>query len=471
MTRWLQSSRTRWALGVAVVVLAVFGIVIFIRSPSGVQLNANSPSAGTSPTDTVSASGPGAVTGSSTPASSGASGTATSPATSPSKTTGRSSPGAAGTGQIPKASGSSSAAGQSGGQRPAGSNGPAPASTVPPAVQPDPIPIAVPAGTPIPPGQSTFSTQVVLSGVIGPSTASGFVTTTVGCPPGNVSLGGGVKTVPPPDSGQPSPLHLDGSFPSDASGHPVADGASSTYWTAIVEEGASVDSANGRTRTYVFAICGGGGGALSTIVKVSTVQGPFGASGIVTTTATCPAGTILVGGGANTVPGNQSVGGQQPSPLHLVGSLPSDAAGNPVPRSGASPQSWTASAEEGADTSSANPPISTTTAAFAICASGDAISSSSVVAVTAPGPTTASGYVTATASCPPGTVLLGGGSHANAPPGTGQPSPFHLDGNYPSDGSGNPVTVPSSVDSWSVVSETGAGLPGATTSVYAICGS
>ena len=121
--------------------------------------------------------------------------------------------------------------------------------------------------------------------------------------------------------------------------HPVADGASSTYWTAIVEEGASVDSANGHTRTYVFAICGGGGGALSTIVKVSTVQGPFGASGIVTTTATCPAGTILVGGGANTVPGNQSVGGQQPSPLHLVGSLPSDAAGNPVPRSGASPQS------------------------------------------------------------------------------------------------------------------------------------
>ena len=57
------------------------------------------------------------------------------------------------------------------------------------------------------------------------------------------------------------------------------------------------------------------------------------------------------------------------------------------------------------------------------------------------------------------------------PCGTSQPSPFHLDGNYPSDGSGNPVTVPSSVDSWSVVSETGGGFPGATTSVYAICGS
>jgi len=329
----------------------------------------------------------------------------------------------------------------------------------------------VPAGTPIPPGQSAFSTQVVLSGVIGPSTASGFVTTTVACPPGNVSLGGGVKTVPPPDSAQPSPLHVDGSFPSDASGHPVADGASSTHWTAIVEEGASVDSANGHTRTYVFAICGGGGGALSTIVKASTVQGPFGASGIVTTTATCPAGTILVGGGANTVPGNQSVAGQQPSPLHLVGSLPSDAAGNPVPGTGASPQSWTASAEEGADTSSANPPIPTTTTAFVICASGGALSGSGVVAMTTPGPTTGGGYVTATASCPPGTVLLGGGSYANAPPGTSQPSPFHLDGNYPSDGSGNPVTVPSSVDSWSVVSQTGAGFPGATTSVYAICGS
>ena len=94
-----------------------------------------------------------------------------------------------------------------------------------------------------------------------------------------------------------------------------------------------------------------------------------------------------------------------------------------------------------------------------------------MVAVRTPGPAAAGGYVTATASCPPGTVLLGGGSYANAPPGTSQPSPFHLDGNYPSDGSGNPVTMPSSVDSWSVVSETGAGFPGATTSVYAICGS
>src|SRR5437660_1413202 len=189
MMHWLQSSRTRWGLGIAVVMLAVFGIVIFMRSPSGVQLNANSPSTGTtpSPTDTASATEPGAVTGSSTAAASGASGTATSPTTSSSKATGRSSTGAATT------------------------------------------------------------------------------------------------------------------------GHPVADGASSTHWTAIVEEGASVDSVNGHTRTYVFAICGGGGGALSTIVKASTVQGPFGASGIVTTTATCPAGTILVGGGANTVPGNQSV--------------------------------------------------------------------------------------------------------------------------------------------------------------------
>src|SRR6266480_5956694 len=292
MMHWLHSSRTRWALGLAVVVLAVVGIVIFIRSPSGVQLNANSPSTGStpSPADAASATEPGAVTGSSTPAPGGISGTARSPATSPSKATGRSSTGAATTGQ-PKNSSSSGAAGQPGGQRPGGTNGPAPGSTVPPAVQPDPIPIVVPAGTPIPSGQSAFSTQVVLSGVIGPSTASGFVTSTVACPPGNVSLGGGVKTVPPPDSAQPSPLHVDGSFPSDASGHPVADGASSTHWTAIVEEGASVDSANGHTRTYVFAICGGGGGALSTIVKASTVQGPFGASGIVTTTATCPAGT------------------------------------------------------------------------------------------------------------------------------------------------------------------------------------
>src|SRR5205085_6886846 len=53
MMLWLQSSRTRWALGIAVVVLAVFGMVIFLRSPSGVQLNA-APTVTPSPTDTAS---------------------------------------------------------------------------------------------------------------------------------------------------------------------------------------------------------------------------------------------------------------------------------------------------------------------------------------------------------------------------------------------------------------------------------
>jgi hypothetical protein len=464
-------------MGIAVLMVAVFGIAIGLHGGRrGVQLNAGSTPGGTTPSAGDSSAGaqPSVVTGSPAPAPAGGSGTVPSPTKSPAKATGRSSTGAATPGQgsgLPRSSSPPNGVGAQGAQRPAGTDGPAPASTVPPEVQPTSVPIVVPTGTPIPPGQAAFSTEVVFSGVIGPSTASGFGMTTVACPPGTVSLGGGVRTVPPPDSAQPSPLHVDGSFPSDASGHPVADGASSTLWTAIVEEGAPVDSPTAHTRSYAFAVCGGGGGSLSTIVKVSTVQGPFRASGIVTTTATCPAGTFLVGGGANTVPGNQTIAGQQPSPLHLVGSLPSDAAGNPVTSTGPSPQSWTASAEEGADTSSFNPPIPNTTSAFAICASGSALSGSGVVAVTAPGPTTASGYVTATASCPPGTVLLGGGSYANAPPGTGQPSPFHLDGSYPSDGTGNPVSTPSSVDSWSVVSETGNGFPGATTSVYAMCGS
>src|SRR5437868_9008903 len=162
MMLWLQSSRTRWALGIAVVVLAVFGMVIFLRSPSGVQLNA-APTVTPSPTDTASGTEPGLVTDSSTPASGGVSGAATSPTSPSSKATGRSSTGAATTGQSPKNPSLSSAVGQPGGQRPAGTNGPAPGSTIPPAVQPDPIPIVVPVGTPIPPGQSTFSTQVVLS--------------------------------------------------------------------------------------------------------------------------------------------------------------------------------------------------------------------------------------------------------------------------------------------------------------------
>ncbi|HLI56706.1 MAG TPA: hypothetical protein VKY26_06675, partial [Actinomycetota bacterium] len=203
-----------------------------------------------------------------TPSGSGKAAAAKSPGASPA-------PGHGPSANTPASGSSSSGPGAAG---PAGGhpgNGPAPGSTSAPSVQRSPIPIVVPTAPPLNGNPSSFAAEVVLSGVVGPASASGFVTTTAACPAGTVALGGGLKTTPPPDSGQPSPLHIDGSFPSDANGHPVADGASSAYWTAIVEEGADVNSATGQTTTYVYALCGSGGGSLATVVRVTDQPGPF----------------------------------------------------------------------------------------------------------------------------------------------------------------------------------------------------
>jgi hypothetical protein len=311
-----------------------------------------------------------------------------------------------------------------------------------------------------------FSTDVVLGAVQGPNTAAGFVTATVTCPTGSVSLGGGILTLPPPDSAQPSPLHVDGSYPSVGGGQPVANGSTASSWTAVAEEGASVGAG---TQTEGFALCGGGGGSTANLVKVKTAPGPLGGNGYVTVTVDCPAGPVLLGGGANTVAGIEGVAGGQPSPLHLVGSYPSGILGTAAPVSGSIAGSWTAVAEEGADTSSPTNP--TTTTAFAVCGLGGAISGTFVSVASTPGPSTSSGFARATATCPSGSTLLGGGAFTDAPPGTPQPSPLHLDGSFPSDSGGTAVSLPgTSVDSWSALSETGNGFAGVTTSAYAMCG-
>src|SRR5262249_11041025 len=153
---------------------------------------------------------------------------------------------------------------------------------------------------------------------------------------------------------QPSPLHIEGSFPSDGSGHPVTSGSAQS-WTAIAEEGADVNSPGQMdTTTSAFAVCGTGGPTSSRIVA-TTVQGPNGPgsnlpagtpTGWATAVATCGSGTVLTGGGANTVPGNLHVTTMalQPSPLHVEGTFPSTGSGSPV--SSGSAASWAAVAEE-----------------------------------------------------------------------------------------------------------------------------
>lgn len=489
---WFNTARGRWVTAAVALLLIITATVLFVdRGHPGVSVSVKKPSPGTQPSPTAtfegSAPSPSALESPTATASSAPTQTSQVAAPAPTSTKKASSPtsstGKSSTGKSATSSGSSSSS-TSGSGAAAGGPGSGPKSepTVAPGSQPSPVQVAQPAPSPIPSTAAHLITEVVPGGIIGqPSTAAGpdqFATATAMCPAGTVALGGGVKTTPPPDSPQPSPLHIDGSFPSDASGHPVASGASTQYWTAVVEEGMAVNTPASQTTSYVFALCGGGGGTLQTTVVETTVNGPYGGSGIVTTTASCPGGTLLVGGGANTIPGNEGIAGMQPSPLHLVASAPSDTLGEIVTGSGAAPRSWTAAAEEGADTSytalgntSGIPNISTTTTAFAICASGSALQATGVVTVRTTGPEAAGGYVTATASCPQGSVLVGGGTFVNAPPGTSQPSPLHLNGDYPSNDDGSAVTGPATLKSWGIVTETGNAIPGDSSTVYAICGS
>ncbi|MFJ9852761.1 hypothetical protein [Streptomyces sp. NPDC101150] len=107
---------------------------------------------------------------------------------------------------------------------------------------------------------SGTTVKVRHSEVSGPTAATAGQTVTVGCGVGDGSLvsggaaisGGGVTTTDftGPGSGGD---HLNGSFPSDAGGNPVGDGATTAaYWTAFTHTG-GVSSPN--TYSDVWALC------------------------------------------------------------------------------------------------------------------------------------------------------------------------------------------------------------------------
>ncbi|MEY2516066.1 MAG: hypothetical protein QOJ89_3424, partial [bacterium] len=197
------------------------------------------------------------------------------------------------------------------------------------------------------------STQIVVASTPGPSGTFTGVLATATCPPGMRLLSGGARTTP----GTVGSLKPDGSFPSDASGAPVLSGANPTSWTAAGLNGGAGDASNS---THAFAICATAGAANPTItVQNARVDGPTAASSGALATTTCPAGTVLVGGGAY-ISDRFALAGSQGD--HLTGSFPSDPAGAPVSVGAAS--SWTASSHTGGTASGAL----TDTNVWALCA-------------------------------------------------------------------------------------------------------
>jgi hypothetical protein len=294
---------------------------------------------------------------------------------------------------------------------------------------------------------------------------------TATCPTGTVLSSGGARvyfggTIDPADPYHPiNGLIVRGVGPSDSDATPSANGAGDpSSWTVF--GGFAGQSELGDVAT-TFALCTTGGPA-HTAVVTSTISGPIPVSSTAQTTATCPTGTTLVGGGAMTNPPTSAS-------LKPVGSYPSDASGSTSVT--ADPDSWTAVGESGGRMEPSN-----TTTAFAVCSTSTAFHTVVVrkdVIDHPAGPGNSNpgsdAVATTTATCPAGTSLIAGGALASgsAPGADGGElqQGVHLRGSYPSDAAGTALgdgaTAPGS---WtSIVQSGGQATPGTDTFAFALC--
>ena len=198
-------------------------------------------------------------------------------------------------------------------------------------------------------------TKVVVNSVNGPIGTDTFSTVTASCPQGDVLLGGGARTTP----ALVGSLKIVGSFPSDSSGNPSADGVQNpTSWTAAGENGGDGNSNN---TTYAFAICSTETTNPTVTVMKTEASGPTTASTTVAaTTSGCSSlsgSQVLLSGGAFI---NNNGGEPASQGDHLLGDFPSDTSGNPV--TSGSADAWTAQGRTGGQASSG-----TVTDVWALC--------------------------------------------------------------------------------------------------------
>jgi len=202
-------------------------------------------------------------------------------------------------------------------------------------------------------------------------------------------------------------------------------------------------------------------GLATTVVSASAMM--VATAGMATpATASCPAGSTMVGGGIFLGPGQ--AGATYTNGLKINGSEPGDGSSA---NGDTNPTGWTAFGGFGGASDTDD-----TVTASAVCATGGP--GSTVVEVATAVGTTAdpqAGFGPVAATCPSGTSLLSGGAYA-VPAADGSLKPI---ASYPSDGAGNPLGG-GAVDakSWGAFSRnSSAGGPTdgytPTTTVFALC--
>ncbi|MEV4559325.1 hypothetical protein AB0K51_20370 [Kitasatospora sp. NPDC049285] len=195
----------------------------------------------------------------------------------------------------------------------------------------------------------------------GPGSANSSVSTSAHCTGGLVS-GGGINQAIGSGAGV-NGNHVMGSESTEYTGSTGAVGTDVTYWIAKCASGGQVNSS---FSTTPYAMCFTSSLIAHTQVVMNKANTPTSATTVGIVTATCPANTVLLGGGALLAPG--TVGTLKP-----VASFPSfdDAAHDHGRKAAAdgetNPDSWTAVGGIGGGRDAGN-----TTYAYAIC-SGEGV--------------------------------------------------------------------------------------------------
>jgi hypothetical protein len=301
------------------------------------------------------------------------------------------------------------------------------------------------------------------------------VTITASCASGRLVSGGGLVRLIDPVNGGTSPgpglpkvptngLVLGGTVPStgttpvdtqvaDMTADP-ADWMTVANFTGVAEAGDQGSS---------FAMCAAGGPS-DTVVRSASTTGANATQQVnppVLTTATCPTGDQLVGGGAMTTTpdtvNNGTTAGNNGN-LKPLASYPSDSSGALL-AGGSTPTSWTAYGSSGI------PASTDQVIAFAVCSTDPAGPPVEVARADTIGPLGQAGttVLNAPVTCPTGTRLLGGGYRVDetvgATSGLEPQQGEHMRGSYPAAASG---TYP---DGSSVEAADGATNPTTWTSV------
>lgn len=309
----------------------------------------------------------------------------------------------------------------------------------------------------------------------GPAAAFAEISTHADCSTGLVAGGGIDQAIGTGTSSNGNKIN--GTSPSpdgstEYTGSTGVVGTDVTHWLGIGGSGGAVNASFSSTP---YAMCFTSNLINHTQVVMNKVAGPTSASAVGLVTATCPANTRLLGGGARITPAD--VGSLKPiASFPTFNNAAHDYGQKAAANGETNPDSWTAVGWNGGGGGTGN-----MTYAYAICSGNGINVGGATVTVRfseVSGPTAATAGQSATVGCSgsDGKLIGGGaavsGGSVTTTDFTGPGSPGdHLNGDYPSDSGGSPVADGATTAAyWTARAHTGGGSsPSTYTDAWALC--